>query len=230
MHRIILFLVLIALAAAGAAWIADQTGDVALSWGVWRVHTSLPVFVLALGVVIVAACSPGRSCAGSGARPSGCAARGASGATRAAATPSPTACSRSATAIPRRPRACRRGATPCIRRSAGAAAACAIGATRGRPRRRAARFPRHGRTQGYQAARLARVVHRGAARRRFPCGDRDRRRGAENCRRDRPGHRRPCWDFAAPRATGPARWRSSTTISPPARSTRRRIGGSAACC
>jgi HemY protein len=55
MHRIILFLVLIALAAAGAAWIAEQTGDVALSWGVWRVHASLPVFVLALGVAIVAA-------------------------------------------------------------------------------------------------------------------------------------------------------------------------------
>jgi HemY protein len=55
MHRIILFLVLIALAAAGAAWIAEQSGDVALSWGVWQVHTSLPVFVLALGVVIVAA-------------------------------------------------------------------------------------------------------------------------------------------------------------------------------
>src|SRR5436309_6038749 len=55
MHRIILFLVLIALAAAGAAWIAEQSGDVALSWGVWRLHTSLPVFVLALGVVIVAA-------------------------------------------------------------------------------------------------------------------------------------------------------------------------------
>jgi HemY protein len=55
MHRIILFLVLIALAAAGAAWIADQSGDVALSWGVWKIHTSLPVFVLALGVVIVTA-------------------------------------------------------------------------------------------------------------------------------------------------------------------------------
>ena len=55
MHRIILFLVLIALAAAGAAWIAEQTGDVALSWGGWKIHTSLPVFVLALGVVIVAA-------------------------------------------------------------------------------------------------------------------------------------------------------------------------------
>ncbi|HXO67899.1 MAG TPA: heme biosynthesis HemY N-terminal domain-containing protein [Bradyrhizobium sp.] len=55
MHRIILFLILIALAAAGAAWIADQSGDVALSWGVWKIHTSLPVFVLALGIVIVAA-------------------------------------------------------------------------------------------------------------------------------------------------------------------------------
>src|SRR3954471_18314260 len=55
MHRIILFLVLIALAAAGAAWIAEQSGDATLSWGVWKIHTSLPVFVLALGVVIVAA-------------------------------------------------------------------------------------------------------------------------------------------------------------------------------
>jgi HemY protein len=54
MYRIILFLILIALAAAGAAWIADQTGDVTLSWGAWRVQTSLPVFVLALGVAIVA--------------------------------------------------------------------------------------------------------------------------------------------------------------------------------
>jgi HemY protein len=55
MYRIILFLVLIALAAAGAAWVADQTGDVALTWGAWRVETSLPVFALALGAAIVAA-------------------------------------------------------------------------------------------------------------------------------------------------------------------------------
>ena len=55
MHRIILFLVLIALAAAGAAWVADQSGDVALTWGGWRVETSLPVFALAFGVAIVAA-------------------------------------------------------------------------------------------------------------------------------------------------------------------------------
>ncbi|WP_065753922.1 heme biosynthesis protein HemY [Bradyrhizobium paxllaeri] len=55
MIRIILFLLLIALGAAGAAWIAEQTGDVALSWGGYRAQMTLPVFVLALGVVIVAA-------------------------------------------------------------------------------------------------------------------------------------------------------------------------------
>ncbi|MGB9116146.1 heme biosynthesis protein HemY [Bradyrhizobium sp.] len=55
MYRIILFLVLIALAATGAAWVADQTGDVALTWGSLHVETTLAVFVLALGVAIVAA-------------------------------------------------------------------------------------------------------------------------------------------------------------------------------
>ncbi|WP_291847454.1 heme biosynthesis HemY N-terminal domain-containing protein [Bradyrhizobium sp.] len=55
MLRIILFLLLIALGAAGAAWIAEQTGDVMLSWGGWRIQTTLPVFVLALGIVVVAA-------------------------------------------------------------------------------------------------------------------------------------------------------------------------------
>ena len=55
MYRIILFLLLIALAAAGAAWMADQSGDVVLSWDGWRVQTSLPVFALALGVIVVAA-------------------------------------------------------------------------------------------------------------------------------------------------------------------------------
>jgi HemY protein len=55
MYRIILFLLLIALAAAGAAWVADQTGDVVLSWGGVKVVTTLPVFALALAVIIVAA-------------------------------------------------------------------------------------------------------------------------------------------------------------------------------
>ena len=55
MIRIILFLALIAAAAAGAAWVADQPGDVVLSWGGWRAETSLPVFVLALGIVVIVA-------------------------------------------------------------------------------------------------------------------------------------------------------------------------------
>jgi len=55
MIRIILFLVLIALAAAGAAWVAEQTGAVVLSWGGAKITTTLPVFVLALGVALVAA-------------------------------------------------------------------------------------------------------------------------------------------------------------------------------
>lgn len=54
MVRIILFLVLIALAAFGAAWVAEQTGEVVLSWGGVRVVTTLPIFVLALGVIVAA--------------------------------------------------------------------------------------------------------------------------------------------------------------------------------
>src|SRR4051812_24506596 len=53
MIRIVVFLLAIALAAAGAAWVADQTGDVTLTWGAWRVQTTLPVFALAFGVAIV---------------------------------------------------------------------------------------------------------------------------------------------------------------------------------
>src|SRR4051812_859328 len=55
MIRIILFLLLIALGAAGAAWVAEQTGDFVLTWGTLRIKTTLPVFVLISGVVVVAA-------------------------------------------------------------------------------------------------------------------------------------------------------------------------------
>lgn len=54
MLRIVWFLVIIALAAAGAAWVAEQPGDVVLAWRSWRAEMSLPVFVLAM-VLIVAA-------------------------------------------------------------------------------------------------------------------------------------------------------------------------------
>src|SRR3954471_16751165 len=55
MYRSVLFLLLVAAAAAGAAWVADQPGNVALSWNGWRVETSLAVFALALSITIVAA-------------------------------------------------------------------------------------------------------------------------------------------------------------------------------
>ena len=54
MIRIILFLALIAALAAGAAWVADQPGDVVLSWGGWQAEMALPVFVLALGIAVTA--------------------------------------------------------------------------------------------------------------------------------------------------------------------------------
>ena len=55
MIRIVLFLFLVGVVALGAAAIADQTGDVTLSWSVWRIDTSLPVLVLALLVIVFAA-------------------------------------------------------------------------------------------------------------------------------------------------------------------------------
>ena len=55
MYRIILFLLLIAFAALGAAWVADQPGDVVMTWGGWRASPKLPVFMLLLGIVVVAA-------------------------------------------------------------------------------------------------------------------------------------------------------------------------------
>ncbi|MGX7744630.1 heme biosynthesis HemY N-terminal domain-containing protein [Rhodopseudomonas parapalustris] len=53
MLRIVLFLVIIALAAAGAAWVADQPGEVVLSWNDWRASMTLPVFALVVGAAIV---------------------------------------------------------------------------------------------------------------------------------------------------------------------------------
>jgi HemY protein len=38
----------------GATWIADQTGTIVMSWDVWRIETTLPVFALGLGLLVVA--------------------------------------------------------------------------------------------------------------------------------------------------------------------------------
>ena len=206
MIRIILFLLLIALGAAGAAWIAEQPGDVVLSWGGCARSDH------AAGVRAGARHRRrrGDDAVGDPARPVAHAGAHAPQPARTASGPRP-ACDHARTAgdrpwrFLRRAHACRDGAQTCGARSAGAAAACAVGAARRRPRGRAARLPRHGRARGHAAAGPARPVHRGAARRRSG-GGRDGRRGsAEDCRRPRHGRRMRCSASAAPRATGPAR-------------------------
>ncbi|MBR0968063.1 hypothetical protein JQ554_28630 [Bradyrhizobium diazoefficiens] len=54
MLRIVLFLVLIALAGAGAAWVADQPGDLVLTAGSFRASTTLPKFVFLLSLFAAA--------------------------------------------------------------------------------------------------------------------------------------------------------------------------------
>ena len=61
MLRIVLFLLLILLAASGAAWVADQSGTVTLAWGSeWTISASLRVFAVALGLLAVASVVMGR--------------------------------------------------------------------------------------------------------------------------------------------------------------------------
>ena len=55
MIRIILFLLLIALGAAGAAWIAEQPGDIVFVSGNLKMSTSLPRFVAGFAIVVAAA-------------------------------------------------------------------------------------------------------------------------------------------------------------------------------
>jgi HemY protein len=55
MTRIIAFLFLIGAVALGMALVAEQGGDVVLSWSGWRVETSLPVAALVLVLVVLAA-------------------------------------------------------------------------------------------------------------------------------------------------------------------------------
>ncbi|MGA2993656.1 heme biosynthesis protein HemY [Bradyrhizobium sp.] len=55
MYRIILFLLLIALAAWGAAWVADQPGEVVFPWDGGRAHVTLLEFAVGFGSAVVAA-------------------------------------------------------------------------------------------------------------------------------------------------------------------------------
>src|SRR5579871_6012015 len=53
MYRIILFLLLIALAAWGAAWIADQPGEVLFTWDGGRAHVTPLEFVVGFGIAVL---------------------------------------------------------------------------------------------------------------------------------------------------------------------------------
>ena len=55
MYRIILFLVLIALTAWGAAWLADQPGEVLFQWNGGLAHVTPLEFAVGFGVAVVAA-------------------------------------------------------------------------------------------------------------------------------------------------------------------------------
>ena len=52
MHRIILFLLLIALAAVGATWVADQTGDVVLLSGGTKIVITQAAQALGIAIVV----------------------------------------------------------------------------------------------------------------------------------------------------------------------------------
>ncbi len=55
MYRIIFFLLLVALAAWGAAWVADQPGDVTFPWDGGRAHVTLLGFAVGFLIAVVAA-------------------------------------------------------------------------------------------------------------------------------------------------------------------------------
>src|SRR5512134_2534078 len=48
-----LIIVLLGLAAAGAGWLAQRPGMVAMEWGNYRVDTSVPVLLILIGVLAV---------------------------------------------------------------------------------------------------------------------------------------------------------------------------------
>ena len=54
MIRVVLFLVSVALIAAGFVWVADRPGDVAITWMGYRIETSLMVAALAVAALVLA--------------------------------------------------------------------------------------------------------------------------------------------------------------------------------
>src|SRR5476649_1632063 len=55
MIRVVLFLVSVAIIAAGFVWVADRPGDVAITWMGYRIETSLMVAAFGVAVLVLAA-------------------------------------------------------------------------------------------------------------------------------------------------------------------------------
>ena len=55
MIRVVLFLLAVALLAAGVAWVADRPGDVAITWLGYRIETSVMVAAVAVAALVLAA-------------------------------------------------------------------------------------------------------------------------------------------------------------------------------
>jgi HemY protein len=53
MIRVVLFLLVVAVAAIGFAWVADRPGEVAVTWLGYRIETSVMVAALAVGVLVL---------------------------------------------------------------------------------------------------------------------------------------------------------------------------------
>ena len=54
MIRVVLFLISVAVVAAGFVWVADRPGDVAINWMGYRIETSLMVAALAIAALVLA--------------------------------------------------------------------------------------------------------------------------------------------------------------------------------
>ena len=195
---IILFLLLIALAALGTAWLADQPGEVMFPWAGGRAHVTLLEFAIGFGVAVIAAMLAWSILRAlwrlpekiRKARHERRQARG-----RHAITQGLLAIGHGDSA------AARLHADMARRHAAGDPLTLLLHAQSAQldGNRDAAREAFHAMAdaRGYKAVGPARIVHRGAARRRCRCRGRDRGRGAEDLAVVDLGLAGSCWASAA---------------------------------
>ena len=168
MIRVVLFLISVAVIAAGFVWFADRPGDVAITWMGYRIETSVMVAALAVGALVVVVMFVWSILRGILRSPE----QVSLFFRHRRAMKGYLAISRGLIAIGAGDlRIARKSADEAARLSPGDPLALlldrAIGADGRRPRRRRARVPRHEHARRHQAARPARPLHRGAAPQRY---------------------------------------------------------------